>query len=345
MPKNGSSRRKRRARDLAIEQNLRYTQALRRSRPGECEPEPGHESPAPSEIGLTALDVLQSVLECVEATDPTDTTAALLTIYEALALTATANTLIDTALLELGEVYWPGENFLEGVRQQHLELAVDRLGSTLPTPIRPHAHDQVTVLTPPELVPDAYHPVRYAGSDVVYEPDPTEKARQRLLVSTQAVASANKSVWLQVHNLLGRVLGHARDQQSRETCRVVALLVENILHVNSEDARRDQRTLVIDVGRRSADELVADEQLMQLLHESVAATARPNDWSPMSAVSAALEQAERDWTPTRWGYKSDIKLIAATQQFSLRHLSRKGKKVTEIRVRRRTGEIAWGSRP
>ncbi|WP_157101254.1 hypothetical protein [Nocardia shimofusensis] len=47
-------------------------------------------------------------------------------------------------------------------------------------------------------------------------------------------------------------------------------------------------------------------KLMLALGESVAATARPNGWSPLSAVSAELERVEPSWLAERWGYTSTI---------------------------------------
>ncbi|WP_405161499.1 hypothetical protein OG203_34960 [Nocardia sp. NBC_01499] len=138
MPKNGSSRSKRRARRLAIEQNSRYTEALRHSSTGDREPEQDDGGETPTQIGPTALDALHTAVERVKAIDPADATAAVAIIYEALSLTATANTLIHEALLEFGEVYWPGENFLADARRQYLDRAVKGLGSALPASIPPH---------------------------------------------------------------------------------------------------------------------------------------------------------------------------------------------------------------
>ncbi|MGW5455813.1 hypothetical protein [Nocardia sp. NPDC003979] len=324
---------------MAIEQNLRYTEALRRSETGEREREQYDGGETAGEIGLTALDALHVTAERVKATDAADTATALMTIFEALSLTAAANNLIDQALLELGQVYWPGENFLADARQQYLDRAVEGLGSALGSPIQPPTHDWVKVLAPPDMEPTEYWPYQPDGYDgVVCAPDSTEKARQLLLFRTQAVALANKTVWVQVGVLLGRVLGRVRDPQDRKASRIAALVVEEILNRDSGRPRRDvdQRILAITIGRRSTDELVADDVLMQLLRASAAATAHPNGWSMMSAVSAELEHADRDWTPARWGYGSDLKLIAATKQFSIRRLLRKGQEVIEIRARRRT---------
>lgn len=333
MPKNGSSRSKRRARRLANQQHLRYTEALRRASTGEGEPQQDQGGEPPTVIGPTALDALRTTVEQVKTTDPADTAAALLTVFNALILTSAANKLIDDALLEADfEVYWPGESFLDDRRRQHLDLAVDRLGSALNQPLR---RDQVQTLTPPDTAPRTYRPMSYDGQ-LVCPPDSTDEARQLLLYRTQSVALANKEVWEQVRVLLGRVLGHVRDPQHRTACRIAVLLVDEVLHPDSGRTHRDidQRILAITVGRRSPAELVADEQLMQLLHESVTVTAQANSWSPISAVSVALEHADPDWTPARWGYPSDIKLIAATEQFSIRRLPRKGQQVIEVRARR-----------
>ncbi|MFE3444978.1 hypothetical protein ACFXNW_18255 [Nocardia sp. NPDC059180] len=338
MPKKGSSRSKRRARRLAVQQNLRYTEALQRST-GECDPKEGEDGRAPIKIDVTALDALHSTMDRMQATDPADAAVALLTTFRVLALTSTANRLIHEALLEADfEVYWPGEGFLCDARRQYLGLAVEWLESVLPAAARAcHHHDQVRMLTPPDTAPQAYEPMHCDG--LVCPPDSTEKARQLLLFRTNSVALANKSVWEQVLVVLGRVLGRLRDPHHRKACRIAALLVGEILQPGSGSggARRDvdQRILAITVGRRSAAELVADERLMQLLHESVAAAAHANGWSPISAVSSALEHADPSWMPQRWGYPSDIKLIAATKQFSIRRLPRKGQQVIEIRGRRR----------
>jgi hypothetical protein len=57
----------------------------------------------------TALERLHSTMERVTGTDPADSASAVRIVYEALALTATANSLIDKALMEFDfEVYWPG---------------------------------------------------------------------------------------------------------------------------------------------------------------------------------------------------------------------------------------------
>ncbi|WP_433662671.1 hypothetical protein ACQPW1_11300 [Nocardia sp. CA-128927] len=238
MSKNGSSRRKRRARRLAIEQNSRYTEALRHSSIGDREPEQDDGGETPIQIGPTALDALHTAVERVRATDPADTTAALATIYEALSLTAAANTLIHEALLEFGEVYWPGENFLADARRQYLDRAVEGLGSALPTSRQPHG--RVTMLTYPDVAPQVYEPYQPDGYDgVVCDADPTEKARQLLLFRTQSVALANKSVWVHVGVLLGRVLGCVRDPDQRKACRIAAVLVEEILHPSSNAAGRD----------------------------------------------------------------------------------------------------------
>ena len=341
MPKNGSSRSKRRARRLAAEQNLRYAEALRCSASGGSEQE--HDGAASIADGPPALDALHATVEQVKAVDPADPTAALRATFHALALTGAANSLIDESLLDADfEVYWPGENFLDGDRRHHLDMAVDRLGSVLPTAAEPSGHDQVSVLTPPEMVPLEYEPVAY--HDVVYPPDATDKARQLLLFRTRHVALANRQVLEQVRVLLGRVLGHVREPQQRTACRIVMLLLKEILNPDSGRLRDDidRRILAITTGRRSAAELAADEQLMQALHEAVAATAQANGWSLMSAVSAALDGGTLDFKPERWGYTSPLELLAATKQFSIRRLPRKGQQVTEMRARGRAAGAGSG---
>ncbi len=185
----------------------------------------------------TALEILHSTVDRLTATDPADSAGAVGIIYEALALTATANSLIDKALMEFEfEVYWPGQDFLIGAREQYLTLAVDRLTSALPTPISALVHDQVTVLTGPEVAPQQYQPHQpdgYAG--VVCDPDAPERARQLLLHRTQSVASANKEVWTQVQNLLVRFVDQASDPQHRTACRVTALLVDAILNPDPDE--------------------------------------------------------------------------------------------------------------
>ncbi|MGV9638555.1 radical SAM protein [Nocardia rhamnosiphila] len=129
------------------------------------------------------------------------------------------------------EVYWPGQDFLTGAREQYLTLAVDRLASALSTPTSALAHDQVTVLTGPEVAPQQHQPHQPDGYDgVVCEPDAPERARQLLLHRTQSVASANKKVWTQVQKLLVRLVDQASDPQDRIACRVTALLVDAILN-------------------------------------------------------------------------------------------------------------------
>lgn len=340
MPKNGSSRRTRRARRLAAEQNLRYTEALRRSASRDHGSEQEHEGAAPS-----ALEALHATVEQVTAVDPADPAAALRAACQALVLTGTANSLIESALLDADcEVYWPGENFLDSDRRHHLETAVDRLGSVKSTAAEPSGHGQVSALTPPEMAPLEYEPVAY--HDVVSAPDATDRARQLLLFRTRHVALANRQVWEQVRVLLGRVLGHVRDPQQRTACRIVVLLLEEILNPYSGRSRDDidRRILAITAGRHSAAELVADEQLMQALHEAVAATAQANGWSLMSAVSAALDGGALDFRPERWGYRSPLKLLAATKQFSIRRLPRKGQQVTEVRARGRAAGTSTARR-
>ncbi|MFD4406736.1 hypothetical protein ACFWPH_28635 [Nocardia sp. NPDC058499] len=182
----------------------------------------------------TALKMLHSTAERVTVTAPADPAGAVRIIYEALALTATANSLIDQALMEFEfEVYWPGQDFLIGAREQYLTLAVDRITSVLPTPISALAHDHVTVLTGPEVAPRQYQPNQPDGYDgVVCDPDAPERARQLLLHRTQAVASANKRVWTQVHNLLVRLVDQASDPQHRTACRVTALLLDAIVNAD-----------------------------------------------------------------------------------------------------------------
>ncbi|MEU2043700.1 hypothetical protein [Nocardia niwae] len=336
MPKNGSSRSKRRARRLAAELDLRYTEALRRSASDDHGSEQEHDGAAPITTGPPALKALHATAEQVTAADPADPAAALRAAFHALALTSTANSLIDASLFDADfEVYWPGENFLDGDRRQHLEMAVDRLGSVLPIAAGSSRHVQVNGLTPPEMVPAEYEPVAYY--DVVYPPDATDRARQLLLLRTRSVALANRQVWEQVRVLLGRVLGHVREPQQRMTCRIVVLLLDEVLNPDSGRSREeiDRRILAITVGRGSAAELAADEQLMQGLHESVAAAAQGNGWSLMSAVSAALDGGALDFRPERWGYTSPLELLAATKQFSIRRLPRKGQQVTEVRARGR----------
>ncbi|WP_433574150.1 hypothetical protein [Nocardia brasiliensis] len=335
MPKNGSSRRKRRARRLASEENLRYIDALRRSSTGEREL-------SQPERGLTALEALAASVERVAASDPADTTATLTSIWQTLALTATANDLIGDALAELGQVYWPGRDFLDDARRDYLARAVDTLGSTLGTSPMPRPwYGRMEVLTAPDVAPRVYHPFQpdgYAG--VVCDADPAEKQRQVLLFRTQSVASANRSAWTAVDTLLGRSRQHVRDPRHRKAFRIAAVVVKEILHPEFGSDRRviDQRILAIEVGRRSTEELVADDKLMHRLHESVVATAQPSGWSSMSAVSAALRHADPDWTPARWGHKSDVRLIAATKRFSIRHLSHEGQQAVEVRPRdRRAG--------
>lgn len=343
MPKNGSSRSKRRARRLAIQNNSRYTEALRHTRTGEREPEQDDGDETPTEIGPTALEALHTIVERVKSTDPAETTAGLAIIYEALSLTAIANRLVHEALLEFGEVYWPGENFLVDGRQQRLDRAVEGLGTALCASTQPHG--QLSMLTTADTAPQVYQPYQPDGYDgVVCDPDPTEKDRQLLLLRTHSVTLANKTVWTQVGILLARILTGVRDPEQRKACRIATVVVEEILHPNSQATGRDidQRILAVTVGRRSAAELVSDEVLMQLLYSSVTATAQPNNWSPMSAVSAALEHTDRDWTPARRGYSSDIKLIAATKQFSIRRRPRKGQEIVEIRARRGTGQASRG---
>ncbi|MEW1734372.1 OST-HTH/LOTUS domain-containing protein [Nocardia beijingensis] len=336
MPKNGSSRSKRRARRLAAEQNLRYTEALRRGDSGDHASEQGHDGEASIAVGLTALDALHTTVEQVKATDPADTMATLRTALHALTLTVTANGLIHEALLEADfEIYWPGESFLDGDRRQYLDVAVDLLGSVLPTARELFSHGEVSILAPPDTAPQEYEPVAY--HDVAYPPDETDKARQLLLFRTRSVALANKQVWEEVGALLGRVLGYVRETQQRNASRVAALLLEEILNPDSSRSRDDigWRILAITSGRRSAAELAADDQLVQALHEAVAATAQANGWSLISAVSAELERGGSDFRPERWGYTSAIDLLAATKQFSIRRLPRKGQQVTEVRARGR----------
>jgi hypothetical protein len=336
MPKNGSSRSKRRARRLATEQTLRYTEALLRSTSDDRGSERENRGAASIAAGPHALDALHATLEQVKAADPADSAATWRAAFHALALTAVANSLIDEALLDADfEVYWPGRNFLDGDRRHHLKMAVDRLGSVLPTAAEPSGHDQVSALTPPEMVPLEYEPVAY--NDVVYPPDATDRARQLLLLRTRSVALANRQVWEQVRVLLGRVLGHVRQPRQRTACRTVMLLLDEILNPDAGRSRADidRRILAITSGRRTAAELAADEQLMQALHESVAMTAQANGWSLMSAVSAALDGGALDFRPERWGYTSPLELLAATKQFSIRRLPRKGQQVTEVRARDR----------
>ncbi len=343
MPKNGSSRSKRRARRLAAEQDLRYTEALRRSDSGDRAAEQGRDGEASVAVGLTALDVLHTTVEQVKAAEPADSAAALRAAFHALDLSVAANGLIDEALLAAEfEIYWPGEYFLEGDRRWYLDVAVDRLGSVLPIVGEPSRRDQVSILAPPDAAPEEYWPV--AHLDVVYPPDETDKARQLLLFRTRSVALANKELWEQVRVLFGRVLGHVREPEQRKACRVVALLLDEVLNPDSGRSRDDvdRRILAITSGRRSAGELAADEQLMRALHESVAATAQANGWSLMSAVSAALDGGALDFRPERWGYTSPLKLIAATKQFSIRRLPRKGQQVTEVRARGRAARAGTG---
>lgn len=209
----------------------------------------------PATHPATALDLLRSTLGRVKASASADSGDALRIIHEALALTATANRLIDKALMECeSEVYWPGENFLTGARQQHLELAVNRLGAELPTPIHLHEHDQVTTLTPPEIAPPRYQPHQPDGYDgVVCDPDPAEKARQLLLHRTQTVASANKATWTHVRDLLARLIDHDDpNSKHHKACRITALLIDEILNPSSADHDDiHQRILAIEGARRS----------------------------------------------------------------------------------------------
>ncbi|WP_280416849.1 hypothetical protein [Nocardia carnea] len=310
-------------------------EALRRSS-SELEADQVPSDEAPIEAGLTALDALHTTVELLRATDSAEPATVLPIAFRALSLTTTANTLIHEALLDAEfEVYSPGENFLDDARQQHLDLAVQWLASTLPPLSRPPRSHRVSTLAPPETAPQEYWPEMY-DDGLIYPPDSTDKARQLLLFRTHSVALANKSVWIEVHSMLGRV----RDPQQRRACRVAALLVDEVLHSDPGGARGDigKRVLAIMVGRRNTGELVADHRLMGLLRDSVAAAAQPNSWSPISAVSAALEHADPDWMPQRWGYTCDIKLIAATKQFSIRRLPRKGQQVIEVRTRRRAAQ-------
>ncbi|MGW5383986.1 hypothetical protein [Nocardia sp. NPDC003963] len=206
----------------------------------------------------TALEFLHSTVDRLTATDPADSADAVQIIHEALALTATANSLIDKALMEFEyEVYWPGQDFLTGAREQYLTRAVDRLASALPTPISGLAHDQVTVLTGPEVAPQQYQPHQPDGYDgVVCDPDAPERARQLLLHRTQSVASANTRVWTQVHNLLVQLADQASDPQHRTACRVTAMLVDAILNPdpgkNPEDIH--QRILTIEAADKTVGE-------------------------------------------------------------------------------------------
>lgn len=328
MPKNGGSRSKRRARRVAVEQGLRYTEALRRSSIGE------HEQ-GPSEAGASALELVHLSMEAVSAADPADPVAALESASNALSVTAGADRLIEEALLGAdGEVYWPGEGFLGEARRQDLDRAVQRLGSSESAGPQQVRDGQARMLTPPDMMPQSYEPVCTDGF-VVVDPDSSEQARQLLLFRTQAVAVANQQVWAQVGVLLGQVLAHVREREQRMACRIAALLVEEVLQPGAGGTRGDieRRIVAITVGRRSAAELVADEGLMRSLREAVTAAARGKGWSPMSAVSAALEHADPGWMAQRWGYSTDLKLIAATKQFSIRRLPRKGQQVIEVRAR------------
>lgn len=207
------------------------------------------DSDTPETHTATALDLLHATVQQVEASDLADPAAALRTVYQALSLTATANRLIDKAMLDFGQVYWPGENFLTNARCEYLDLAVQQLESALPIPIGPLLHDEAMALTPPEMEPQVYQPFQPDGYDgVVCDPDPTERDRQRLLLRTQAVASTNQTVWATVRILLGDLLDHVSDPQQRKTCRIAALLVDEVLNHGPRGGRDDihQRILAIE---------------------------------------------------------------------------------------------------
>ncbi|MGV9679100.1 hypothetical protein ACWDSJ_27780 [Nocardia sp. NPDC003482] len=112
---------------------------------------------------MTALDALHATVERVKEIDPADTAAALATVHAALALTATANTLIHDALMELGQVYAPGRDFLDGARREYLARAVDTLASALGTSTLAPEHRRVRVLTSPDIAPREYHPFQPDG--------------------------------------------------------------------------------------------------------------------------------------------------------------------------------------
>ncbi|WP_175648139.1 hypothetical protein [Nocardia donostiensis] len=50
---------------------------------------------------------------------------------------------------------------------------------------------------------------------------------------------------------------------------------------------------------------------------------------------AALECADAEWMPERWGYDTDLGLINATGRFDIRKVERNGRKTLEVRDRKR----------
>lgn len=339
MPKDGSSRRKRRARELRMREGLRYTEALRRSDPSIGEPRSHADGAEPAEDWPTVLDVLHIAVEQLKATDPADVPAVLRIAYEVLDLTSAADGLLEETLLDVDFArFWPGNNGL-GPDRQKLEVALAWLGAAPSIPDLIAQHDRVTMLAPMDMAVSLY-PGRLSdpvtGGEVV----------ELVLIQARIVAVAIRAIWAHTAELLSRTAGHARDHDDAKSCRVAAVMARELAHPESINRQRgiERRILLAANPQHSRAELLADEALMNLLYEAVAATARGNTWSRMSEVTEACMKADRAWACERWGFKADIALVAATGKFAIRRVQCKGQTVIEIRRRRAERGVGAGRR-
>lgn len=159
-----------------------------------------------------------------------------------------------------------------------------------------------------------------------------------MLTSVKIVLVAIGSLWSQVHTLLSRASEHATDPDDRKACRIAAPMAHELRHPEQIDYRRDinRRIMALRIDRRrTRGELVHDEQLMTLLRDAVGKAARPDGWATLKKVVAALECADAEWMPERWGYDTDLGLINATGRFDIRHVEHNGRKTLEVRDRKR----------
>ncbi|MCC3318271.1 hypothetical protein [Nocardia africana] len=328
MPKDGSSRRKRRARELKMREDLRYTEALRRSNPGTREQRSRPDSTESAKSAQTLLDVLHTEVARLTTADATDTPTVLKIAYESLDLTTAADRLIEETLLDADPArFWPGPNGLGRLRDK-LEVALAWLETAPSLPELEVRDEQVAMLTPLDMATQLY-------PGQLSDPLTHGEFVELVVIQARIAAVGCKAIWGHASDLLTRGAKYARDHDDVAACRVAALMARELADPHSINHQRsiDRRVLLAANDKHSRDQLLANQKLMNLLYDAAAATSGTNGWSRMTDVTAACMKADHTWACERWGYKADIALIAATKKFSIRRIQRRRQTVIEIRPR------------
>lgn len=158
------------------------------------------------------------------------------------------------------------------------------------------------------------------------------------MVGAEIVQTGVRTTWLRVHELLTAANEHATDIEDGRACRIAALMAFELARPDTIDTRSDLNRRVVaakNSKRLGREALCADTALLDQLRAAVAHSADADGWAALRKVGAALQRADPEWMPERWGYDTELGLINATKQFDIRKVERNGRKVPEIRAHRR----------